>query len=161
MTSRTEAVRDALQLILQETALGLGDFSTAFEIVRGAIGVPPQDWTKVPPVGREHPEYAFATLQVLLDQGLIVAALWVDGALERGDSAHSTSWLLERMRTMFDAVPTDRPLLLGDVADFAITPSGGEAVETHNEFFETAVGEVEREWVKLDRRLGLLRPGDH
>lgn len=119
----------------------------------------PGNWTVDPPGGREHPDYVFAALRILMHAGLIVGGDWVENRfVVSNEPVHIQ---LARMRKLFDAVPQSRPILHGDVADFVATPLGKQVYEQHPPLFDEIVHAIELEWNAADKRYGRQRPTAH
>jgi hypothetical protein len=152
----TERVRQAVELILEDAAEGGSSFAWPFDLLRHAAGDPPQDWTVVPPQGREHPDYVFAALGILMEVGLLAPGDWREG--EFVVSVEPLDVQLAQMRDYFDDIPSDRPVLAGDVANFVATSLGRQSFEDHSPLLDQAVDAIDREWAIIDRRYGRERP---
>ena len=58
----------------------------------------------------------------------------------------------------YSDVPADRPLLFYDVAAFADTPKGREALEAGPEILDEVATKIEADWQQVDEEYGRSRP---
>jgi hypothetical protein len=151
-----ESVQDVVESILQDAAEGVSSFAWPFEAVRSTVGDPPQDWIVIPPRGREHPEYVFAALAILMTRGLIVSGDRLGGAFVLCDEPVDVQ--IAHMRQRFNVIPGNRPVLPGDVANFVVTPGGRYAMTEHSTVLGEVAEEIERAWVNVDEGYGRERP---
>lgn len=155
------SARRVVSEILDHAADDPWSFEWFAEFVREAVGDPPEDWTADPPRVREHPDYVFAAARSFLQRGLLTAGYW-----EGGRDGRFVAWnkpldsLMAQMRTEYDAVPRNRPLLHGDVADFELTALGRQMHLDSSAALDDLAAAIEQEWLQIDKRYERTRPAD-
>ena len=157
--SMRASVRQAVNDIVEYSRDDLLSFGWLASIVRHAVGDPPEDWTAAPPRVREHPEYVFTAALRFMEQGLLTAGHWEGGADGRFvASDEPLTSLIARMRVEYDAVPRDRPLLHGDVADFELTQLGRQQHRDGSLMLDELAAVLDDDWSQIDWRYRRNRP---
>lgn len=148
-----------LRSILGYASHELCPFARAVGWVRHAVGDPPEEWRVGQLIAREHSEYALSCLGVLLERGLVVVGDWPQRPEDQFVPWQMpVSSAVAEISRRYSDVPADRPLLFYDVAAFADTPKGREALEAGPEILDEVATKIEADWQQVDEEYGRSRP---
>jgi hypothetical protein len=135
------SVREALDTIMKDAVEDWSWVGWAFGAVNQARGVSPGEL--------DPPDYLLATLEVLLDLGLITVGEW-DGV-----SDQYVAWRQPTKQSLTDIrallAPLDHKPNRGDVADIVSTDMGSEAYCRRLPVLDHAAGLIQERWAQLDQ----------